>query len=81
MAEKVEQAIEALRELINDATVPRNVKEKLQNALSALNKETDSSINIDKAMQQLEEVSDDANLQSYIRTQIWGVTSLLEKNN
>ncbi|MFH1181555.1 MAG: UPF0147 family protein [Candidatus Woesearchaeota archaeon] len=80
MAEKIEQAIEALRELINDATVPRNIKEKLQQALSALN-ETNSSINVDKAMQQLEEVADDPNLQSYIRTQIWGVASLLEKNN
>jgi uncharacterized protein len=81
MAEKIEQAKEALRELINDTTVPRNIKEKLQHALTALGEQTNSSLNIDKAKQQIEEVADDPNLQSYIRTQIWGVTSLLEKNN
>jgi uncharacterized protein len=81
MTEKVEQAKEALQELLSDATVPRNIKEKLQHAFSALSDAAKSSVNVDKAMQLLEEVADDPNLQSYIRTQIWGVASLLEKNN
>jgi uncharacterized protein len=75
----IKQAISALQEIIDDSTVPRNIKEKLQQAVTALN-ETNSSISVDKALQQLEEVADDANLQSYTRTQIWGVASLLERN-
>jgi uncharacterized protein len=81
MTPKVEQAIEALQEIINDTTVPRNIKEKLQNAVSELGNAANSSISIDKAMQQLEEAAEDTNLQSYTRTQIWGVASVLEKNN
>jgi uncharacterized protein (UPF0147 family) len=81
MTPKVEQAIEALQEIINDATVPRNIKEKLQHAVSELGNAANSSISIDKAMQQLEEAAEDTNLQSYTRTQIWGVASVLEKNN
>jgi uncharacterized protein (UPF0147 family) len=81
MTQKVEQAIEALQEIISDTTVPRNIKEKLQEALTALSQDRNSSINVAKAMQQLEEAADDANLQSYTRTQIWGVASVLEKSN
>jgi uncharacterized protein (UPF0147 family) len=77
---KPEEAVTALQEITEDVTVPRNIKEKLQRAIDALMEKNEESINIDKAMQALEEVAEDANLQAYTRTQIWGVVSLLEKS-
>ena len=79
MTEKIIEVIDALQEVMGDTTVPRNIKEKLSTAITALQDNMDESISVDKALQELEEVADDANLQAYTRTQIWGVVSLLEK--
>jgi uncharacterized protein (UPF0147 family) len=36
------------------------------------------SLRVDKAQQELEEISADANLQPFTRTQLWNIVSLLE---
>ncbi|MCP3682912.1 MAG: hypothetical protein GY861_09500 [bacterium] len=78
--EDVENVMEALKELEEDSTVPRNIKDKIKNTIESMeNKELDVSMRIDKALQKLDEISDDTNLQSYTRTQIWNIVSLLEK--
>ncbi len=83
MAEEVDKKltgiIGVLTELQNDITVPRNVKDRLQKCVNALQEETELSLRTDKAMQALDELSSDANLQAYTRTQIWNVASMLEK--
>ncbi|MBW2977365.1 UPF0147 family protein [Candidatus Woesearchaeota archaeon] len=71
--------IEILEELKTDASVPRNVKEKIENTLGALKDKCDLKLRINKALHELDEIADDVNLQSYTRTQIWNVVSLLEK--
>ena len=68
-----------LEELQKDATVPKNVKIKIQNTMDILNGKTDLSIRINKALNELDEIADDTNIQSYTRTQIWNIVSLLEK--
>jgi len=72
--------IDVLEELMEEGTVPRNIKEKLQQAITALKGTSEESIRVDKAMQELEEVANDVNLQPYARTQIWSVVSELEKS-
>lgn len=71
--------VEALSLLEQDAAVPKNVKLKLQSAISVLKEEgKDLKIKANKAMQALDEVSDDPNMPSYIRPQIWNIVSILE---
>lgn len=70
---------DALNQLEQDSSVPKNVKLKLQSAISVLKEEgTDMKIKINKALQHLEDVSDDSNMPSYIRPQIWNIVSMLE---
>jgi uncharacterized protein (UPF0147 family) len=76
--EKVIQVIGVLNELENDSTVPRNVKVKIANAAKALSDESELSIRVHKALNELDEISDDANMQPYTRTQVWNVVSILE---
>ena len=76
---QIQDVIEILDELQEDLTVPKNVKIKLVNAAKALKGEAEPSISINKALNELEGITDDANMQSYTRTQIWNVVSLLEK--
>ncbi len=73
--------IEVLAELGNDNTVPRNVKLKLSAITLVLENSSERSIKIDKALQELEEITDDGNLQPYVRTQLWNIASMLEKVN
>lgn len=75
----IDEAISLLTELKGDSTVPKNIKAKIENIISVLEKGPDVSIRVNKAMNQLEEVADDSNLQPYSRTQVWNIVSLLEK--
>ena len=77
-AKNVDEIISALSELVEDTTVPKNIKTRVENAIKAL-KEDDVSIGVDKALQELDEAADDVNIQPYTRTQIWGIVSMLEK--
>ena len=75
----VEDAVSLLNELKDDTSVPKNIKFKIECVINALQEECEVSIKINKAMNELEDVADDANLQSYSRTQVWNIVSLLEK--
>ena len=71
--------IEILKGLEEDSTVPKNVRDCITNAISVLNEKTDMSLKVNKALQILEEVSSDMNMESYTRTTLLNVVSELEK--
>lgn len=77
--EKLNEIIEAIRSLQEDSTVPKNIKEKMKVLASILQENSDISLKIDRALQELDEVADDTNIQAYTRTQIWNIVSMLEK--
>ena len=68
-----------LEELRDDATVPKNVRLKIEKVIEVLNNNMERSIKVSKVLNELEDVADDVNLQSYTRTQVWNVISVLEK--
>jgi len=77
--ENVEKIIEHLRQLQKDSTIPRNVKSKFDEMTRLLsNKKEEYGLRINKALNVIEGISEDANLQPYTRTQIWNVASMLE---
>jgi uncharacterized protein (UPF0147 family) len=77
--QQVKEIIVCLEELKEDSTVPRNVKVKLENSATILKNETEEiSIRVDKVLQDLDEISNDTNTQSYARSQIWNIVSMLE---
>ena len=71
--------IELLTELKKDSTVPKNVKDRIDSTIKHLEDEEETAIKVNRALHDLEEVADDANLQPFTRTQIWNIVSLLEK--
>ena len=68
-----------LSELKEDVTVPKNVRLRIEKVVRFFNEEKEMDIKVSKALNELEEIADDVNLQSYTRTQIWNVISALEK--
>ncbi len=79
--EQLNDILDVLKELAEDSTVPKNVKNKVSEVIEILKDDSEMSLKISKALQELEEISDDSNLQPFTRTQIWNITSMLEKIN
>ncbi len=65
--------------LLNDNSVPRNVKTALGDARKALDQpEAGYSVRSSAATYKIDEISNDINLPPYARTVIWNILSLLE---
>ena len=79
MDENIKEIIEFINDLQEESSVPRNVKAKLLNITEILKEDSDKSLKVNKALHELDEINDDVNIQSYIRTQIWNIASMLEK--
>ncbi len=77
--EILNNVIEAIKELEEDITVPKNVKNKLNEIRQNLLGEEETSIKVNKALAELDEINEDPNLQAYTRTQLWNIVSMLEK--
>ncbi len=72
--------ISVLKDLDEDATVPKNIKTKIKEIMNLLaSEDAEISIKVNKALNLLDDIADDINIKSYTRTQIWNAVSLLEK--
>tara|TARA_Y100000310_G_C20704099_1_gene833165 strand:+ start:20041 stop:20304 length:264 start_codon:yes stop_codon:yes gene_type:complete len=75
------EVLESLEELHSDSTLPKNVKLKIEKIISTLNDTNETSIKVNKALDDFDEIVSDINLEPHTRTQIWGVVSALETCN
>ncbi len=76
--ETITQIKQQIEMLLNDNSVPRNVKTALDEARKALEQNEGYSVKASNAMYKIDEVSNDINLPPYARTVIWNLLSLLE---
>ena len=76
--DQLTMVVAALRELEGDTQVPKNVKNTIANAIKTLEQDGEMSIKVSRALQELEQLTEDNNMQSYTRTQIFNIVSLLE---
>lgn len=74
-----EEIISLLQQIVEDRTVPRNIRASCEECINALkNGKEAESIRINTAISILDEVTNDPNIPMYTRTQIWNIVSLLE---
>lgn len=65
--------------ILNDENVPKNIKSKISDIITTLNsQENTQEFKTNKALQELDEVSEETNIPEHTRTQIWSIVSLLE---
>ncbi|MGV8141340.1 MAG: UPF0147 family protein [Candidatus Woesearchaeota archaeon] len=75
------EIIQALTALKEDDGVPKNVRSKIDTIITDLKDDSEMSMKVSKSLHNLDEISEDLNLPAFIRTQIWNVSSMLEKLN
>jgi uncharacterized protein (UPF0147 family) len=76
----IQEVIETLSVIEGDNSVPRNVRVKIKSAIVLLEDSDDAALEVtfDKIIQELDDLSEDPNLPTYTRTQIWSIVSSLE---
>lgn len=74
-----DQAIQTLAQVVANPTTPKNIKKHLTDLISSLRTSQDSiSVRAANAISQLDDVSQDPNIPSYVRVTLWQAVSALE---
>ncbi len=79
MMEKIKQVANVLGSIVDDSSVPRNIRRSAEEARTQLlNEDEDVGIRVSSAIYLLEEISNDRNLPVHTRTVVWNIASELE---
>lgn len=76
----IENAIELLDEIIDDKSVPKNIRQTCEKTKEILVGEGDEKVRIDTAIQNLDLLADNVQVPTYTRMQVWNIVSLLESS-
>ena len=78
--QEFEPVIRLLDEIINDRTVPKNIRAAAEESKTIMTNNGDTwELRISTAIHILDEITNDPNMPLYARTKIWNVVSSLEQ--
>lgn len=77
----IEPIVKLLTGIIEDRTVPRNIRAVAEEAKKELTEKTNETwdIRLSSAISVLDEIINDPNMPMHTRTHIWNVVSMLER--
>ena len=78
MATTAKEITELMEEILKDNAVPRNIRRAVEDARNKVAEKADAT-NLSMAIYQLDDVSNDINMPSHTRTEIWSLISKLEE--
>ena len=74
----IKEIIELLNSIIEDSSVPKNIRKAVSDAKSRLQADDEVIVNVSAAIYSLESVAEDVNMPPHARMQIWSIMSELE---
>ena len=78
--ETLNQAITTLEEIASNPSTPKNIKKSIADLASDLKKQEQSiSVRAANAISLLDDITQDANMPSYVRVTLWQAVSTLER--
>ncbi|MEM2963673.1 MAG: UPF0147 family protein [Candidatus Anstonellales archaeon] len=77
-AEKISYILRLMEELIEDTSIPKNIRKAVSDAKEKVAEEGDIKIRASSAIYLLDSISEDINMPIHARTQIWTILSELE---
>jgi uncharacterized protein (UPF0147 family) len=72
---------EMVGNLLNDTTIPKNIRRALSEAKDRLDGEDEDNVKISAAIYVIESITEDINMPPHARTQVWAIISALETLN
>ena len=73
------EATEAkMDDIMDDTTVPRNIRKAIEDALQKISCDGNLDVNISTAIYLMQDISNDINMPAHTRTEIWQIISELE---
>jgi len=79
LKEQIEYVIELMESILDDTSVPRNIRKTIDEAKNKLSVNIDElNVNLTTAIYLMEDISNDINMPSHTRTEIWTIISELE---
>ncbi|MFA5763669.1 MAG: UPF0147 family protein [archaeon] len=72
----MEEVIEIMQDIIDDRAVPRNIRAKVEEAISKIKENNAKTLS--EGIYLLDDISNDVNMPDHTRTDIWHVISLVE---
>ena len=77
--DQIEYTAEVMEAIMEDTTVPRNIRRTIEEAKEKLSvEEKELNVNITSAIYLMEDISNDINMPAHTRTEIWTIISELE---
>ncbi len=76
---ELKQVTGFMDEILEDRTVPKNIRAAVERAKGKLAGEVDLDSNLSTAIYALDDVSTDINMPNHTRTSIWEIVSELER--
>ena len=77
--ESMKEAIETLNQIASSSSTPKTIKKSITDLIADLNNEEYSlSVRAANTISLLDDVTQDPNMPSYVRTQLWQAVSKLE---
>lgn len=77
--ESMKEAIDTLNQIVASSSTPKTIKKSISDLISDLkNEEFGLSVRAANTISLLDDVTQDPNLPSYVRTQLWQAVSKLE---
>ena len=77
--ESMKEAIETLNQIVSSNSTPKTIKKSITDLITDLNNEEYSlSVRAANTISLLDDVTQDPNMPSYVRTQLWQAVSKLE---
>jgi uncharacterized protein (UPF0147 family) len=75
---KVEEIVELMTAVVEDSSVPKNIRKALSDAKERLRSDDELTVKVSAAIYSLESVAEDVNMPPHARMQIWSIMSELE---
>jgi uncharacterized protein len=75
-----EPIVRLLDEVVNDRTVPKNIRTAAEDSKNVLGSTDALELKISTAITNLDDIINDPNMPMYARTKIWNVVSMLEQS-
>lgn len=78
LRKEIDVVLERMKEVANDRSVPRNIRNVVEQAMEKTRNMEEGGVNYSTAIYMLDDISNDINMPSHARTDIWEIISMLE---